>query len=108
MWLALARQCDATAHRRLVCRPRTKLLTSPRMSSIAKILKRLGPAAAAIACFALILSCDAARSTSVVKHLELNADPPRMAVRTGEYVKVYVHAHQDDWELFMSDRTTSG
>jgi len=78
------------------------------MSSIAKYLKRFGPAGAAITCFALFVSCDATRSTGVAKHLELNAGPPRMAVNTGEYLKVYVHAHQDDWELFMSDRTSTG
>jgi len=31
-----------------------------------------------------------------------------MAVQTGEYIKVYVHAFQDDWELFMGDRAASG
>ena len=71
-------------------------------------LKRFGPTGAAITCFALLVSCDAARSTNVVRHLELNPGPPRMAVQTGEYVNVYVHAHQDDWELFMGDRTSSG
>lgn len=33
---------------------------------------------------------------------------PRLIVNPGDYVKIYVHAHQDDWELFMGDRVVTG
>jgi hypothetical protein len=69
---------------------------------------RVGTPAALIICVASILSCEGVRSTGLATHPSLAPVPPRMQVNVGEYLKAYIHAHQDNWELFMSDRVSSG
>ena len=59
-------------------------------------------------CLASALSCEGARSTGLASHGLLAPVAPRLAVQTGEYLKIYIHAHQDNWELFMSDRVSAG
>ena len=61
-----------------------------------------------IACATLLLGCERALTTESALHSGLHPEIPRLIVNPGDYVKIYVHAHEDDWELYMGDRVVLG
>ena len=52
--------------------------------------------------------CDRPGPTEALRIHGVNFEGPSMAVAPGDYVNIFVHAHQDDWQLFMGDRASSG
>ena len=63
-------------------------------------------AAGLIAGLSILAGCEHALTTESTRGLA--PELPRLVVNPGDYVKIYVHAFQDDWELFMGDRVTTG
>src|SRR6266496_4277289 len=59
-----------------------------------------------IAGLSILAGCEHALTTESTRGLA--PELPRLVVNPGDYVKIYVHAYQDDWELFMGDRVTTG
>ena len=64
-------------------------------------------AGALIAFASLVVACEGPLTTGVKSHGELEPVLPRLVVNVGDYLNVYIHAHQDDWELFMGDRVVA-
>lgn len=60
-----------------------------------------------VACAALMVGCERALTTESL-HSGLQPTVPHFVVNPGDYVKVYIHAHEDDWELYMGDRVVLG
>lgn len=78
------------------------------MFPIAKAAQsRVRLASGILACAALLLGCERALTTESV-HSWLQPEIPRLIVNPGDYVKIYIHAHEDDWELYMGDRVVLG
>jgi hypothetical protein len=70
--------------------------------------KRLRFAAALLACASLLAGCEGTLTTESGPHTGLQPQIPRLIVNPGDYVKVYIHAHEDDWPLYMGDRVVLG
>ncbi|MEO8195044.1 MAG: hypothetical protein ABI681_14420, partial [Gemmatimonadales bacterium] len=67
---------------------------------------RLWLAAAFITYTTLLLSCDATQLTEN-RQPDLRAKPPQHVVEPGQSAHFFVHAHADDWQLFMGDKAQS-
>lgn len=57
---------------------------------------------------ALLISCDSSSVTDPSRPTAPAVQGPELAVTAGEYVKFYVHAHEDDWQLFMGNEAAAG
>jgi LmbE family N-acetylglucosaminyl deacetylase len=80
-----------------------------RMSPIAKAgLNRLRLGVALIVSASLLAGCERTLTTETQTRSGMQPQLPRLIVNTGDYVKVYIHAFQDDWELYMGDRVVTG
>ncbi|HKO15621.1 MAG TPA: fibronectin type III domain-containing protein [Gemmatimonadaceae bacterium] len=66
-------------------------------------------AVALIGLVSFLSACEGTRPTENAAHHtpSLSGTAPSFAVNPGETVHFYVHAHQDDWEVFMGDRASS-
>ena len=78
------------------------------MSTIAKAETRSSPLLMALlACFGLVVACGIT-PTDATSPSKLQPTAPRLAVQVGDYLKVYLSSHQDDWQLYMGDRVSTG
>lgn len=57
---------------------------------------------------AFLISCDSSSVTDASRRTGPGLQGPELAVASGEYVKFYVHAHEDDWQLFMGAEASAG
>src|SRR4051812_20870595 len=78
------------------------------MSITALVEIRRSPVLLALISFVLLFGACGITPTDATSNTKTLSVAPRRALQAGEYVKVYLSAHQDDWQLYMGDRVGSG